>query len=143
MSDRIFAVLLLLGAVSYAIVAYSLEVPFQYEPLGPKPWPILIAVIVSICAVIVLVRPDPEPHWLVGGTLVRHGVLLIGLALYAVLFEPLGFMLTTTVVCAVFALMLRASVLRAGAFGLLMGVAGYYLWTEVLQLNLPAGKIFG
>jgi putative tricarboxylic transport membrane protein len=143
MSDRIFAVLLLLGAVSYAIVAYSLEVPFQYEPLGPKPWPILIAVIVSICAVIVLVRPDPEPHWPVGGTLVRHGVLLIGLALYAVLFEPLGFMLTTTVVCAVFALMLRAPMLWAGAFGLLMGVAGYYLWTELLQLNLPAGKIFG
>jgi putative tricarboxylic transport membrane protein len=143
MSDRIFAVLLLLGAVSYAIVAYSLEVPFQYEPLGPKPWPILIAVIVSIWAVIVLVRPDPEPHWPVGGTLVRHGVLLIGLALYAVLFEPLGFMLTTTVVCAVFALMLRAPMLWAGAFGLLMGVAGYYLWTELLQLNLPAGKIFG
>jgi putative tricarboxylic transport membrane protein len=143
MSDRIFAVLLLLGAVAYAVVAFSLEVPFQYEPLGPKPWPILIAVIVSICAVIVLVRPDPEPHWPTGATLARHGVLLIGLALYAVLFEPLGYMLTTTVVCTVFALMLRAPMLWAGAFGLLMGVPGYYVWTEVLQLNLPAGKIFG
>lgn len=34
--------------------------PFQYEPLGPKPWPILIAVIVSICAVIVLIRPESD-----------------------------------------------------------------------------------
>ncbi len=143
MSDRIFAPLLLLVAVGYALIASSLEVPFQYEPLGPKPWPILIAAIVAICAVIVLIRPDPEPHWPTGATLTRHGVLLIGLALYAILFEPLGFMLMTTVVCTVFALMLKAPVLWAGAFGLLMGVPGYYLWTRVLQLNLPAGTIFG
>lgn len=142
MSDRIFAVLLLVGSAAYAVLAWSFEVPFQYEPLGPKPWPILLAAIISICAVIVLIRPDPEPHWPVGGTLARHGVLLAGLALYAILFEPLGFVVTTTVVCAVFALMLGAPVLWAGAFALLMGIPGYYLWTEVLQLNLPTGAVF-
>lgn len=143
MSDRIFAVLLLVGAAAYAAIAWSFEVPFQYEPLGPKPWPILVAAIVSICAVVVLVRPDPEPHWPVGGTLAKHSVLLLGLVLFAVLFQTLGFMVTTTVVCAVFALMLGAPILWACAFGVLMGVPGYYLWTELLQLNLPAGRIFG
>jgi putative tricarboxylic transport membrane protein len=142
MSDRIFSGILLVVAVFYAAAAYLLEVPFQYEPLGPKAWPILLAILLVICAVLVFLRPEREPAWPVGRGMVAALVLTVGLVLYAVLFEPLGFMVTTTVVCAGFALMLGARWLPAVLFGLLMGVPGYYVWTDILQLNLPLGGIF-
>ncbi|HET6467488.1 MAG TPA: tripartite tricarboxylate transporter TctB family protein [Geminicoccaceae bacterium] len=137
-----FSILLMLVAAAYAAAAIALEVPFQYEPLGPKAWPIVLAVVVILCAVRVLLRPDPEPDWPSGALLTRALVLLGGLLLYAALFETLGFMITTTILCAVFALALGAHRLPALAFALLMGVPGYYLWTRVLQLNLPLGEIF-
>jgi putative tricarboxylic transport membrane protein len=142
MSDRIFAIALLVVAAGYAAMALALQVPFQYEPLGPKPWPIVLAIVISICAVIVLLRPDREPHWPTGPTLHKSLALLVGLVLYAVLFEPLGFMITTTVACAGVALLLGVRIVPALVFGFAMGVPGYFVWTRLLELNLPLGGIF-
>ncbi|QQP92706.1 tripartite tricarboxylate transporter TctB family protein (plasmid) [Skermanella sp. TT6] len=124
MSDRIFSVALLAITAIYAVMAISIEVPFQYEPLGPQAWPILLAIVVGICGVIVLVRPDAEPEWPPRTVLRRAVILLVGLVLYAVLLEPLGFMITTTLVCGTFALMLGAPKIPAVVFALVMGVPG-------------------
>ncbi|MCB1885857.1 MAG: tripartite tricarboxylate transporter TctB family protein [Geminicoccaceae bacterium] len=142
MSDRVFAVVLLLLAAGYAWVAWQIEVPFQYEPLGPKPWPLLLAALLAVCALVVLVRPGREPGWPRGVEMRRSLLLLLLLVLYALLFQPLGYMITTFVVCAGLAFMLGAGLLYALGFGLLVAVPGFFLFTDVLKLNLPWGEVF-
>ena len=142
MSDRLFAVALLLVVAGYAYLAWGIEVPFQYEPLGPKPWPLVLAAVAAICAVIILVRPAAEPKWPRGRGLLRAALLLGALILYAVLFESLGYMLTTFALCLGLSLMLGAKLWRALAFAAVVAVPGYFLFTDALQLNLPWGEVF-
>ncbi len=142
MSDRIFGVALLVMTAIYAVMAATIDVSFQYEPLGPKAWPLVLAVIVAVCTILVILRPDGEPEWPPAETLRKAGIMLLGLVLYAVLLEPLGFMITTTLLCGSYALLLGTRLVPAVVFALVMGVPGYFLWTWVLQLNLPLGGIF-
>ncbi len=54
MYDRIFAGTLLLLSGLLAWAATQFKVPFQYEPLGPKAFPIIIAVILAISSIYLL-----------------------------------------------------------------------------------------
>lgn len=60
---------------------------------------------------------------------------------YAELFEPLGFVIATTLFEPFLARLLRASWLRSAAFGVATGVVGYLLCAGLLNLNLPAGPL--
>ena len=142
MIDRILAVVLLSLGGMYAALAWKLEIPFQYEPLGPKAWPLLLATILAICAVVIALRPDPPPSWPGRVFAWKAFGMLLALEFYAVFFEQLGFMITTTLVSFVLALLIGAKPLPAAAVALALAVIGYYGATEALQLNLPFGQIF-
>ena len=58
MYDRICAAVLLVVAGLMAWLAYQLQVPFQYEPLGPKAFPLILAALIALCALWLLYRPD-------------------------------------------------------------------------------------
>ena len=68
--------------------------------------------------------------------------MVILLSAYAYLFEPLGFILSTVIFCAVMSKLLGASKLEAGLFGVASGFIGYGLCAVLLDLNLPFGAIF-
>jgi putative tricarboxylic transport membrane protein len=141
MIDRVFAAAILLLALGYGSIAFTLEAPFQYDPLGPGAWPSILTVVVALCAVGVLLRPDPDPSWGDARTLTRVGAMLVSLVAYAALFEPLGFIISTAVFCAGTALSLKARPLPALLFGLGLGVIGYLVGVELLSLNLPSGPL--
>lgn len=139
MADRVFAFGALALAAFYGFVALGLKAPFQYDPLGPETWPQLLAVVFALCAAGVLVRPEPEPDWGGAVTLRRLGLSLAALIVYAVLFELLGFIVTTSVYTAGMASWGGVRPLQAVTYGLGLGVLGYFVCTRLLVLNLPAG----
>lgn len=139
MADRIFAFGALLLAAFYGSVALGLKAPFQYDPLGPETWPRLLAVVFALCAAHVLARPDAEPDWGGAATLRRLGLSLAALVVYAVLFEPLGFVVMTSIYVAGTAWWGGVRPVRAALYGLGLGVPGYFICTRLLVLNLPAG----
>ena len=139
MADRIFAVAVLAFAAAYGAVAWGLEAPFAYDPLGPSTWPKILAGVLVLSAAGVLLRPDPNPSWGGAGTLGRVALMVAALSAYAVLFEPLGFVVSTTLYCTGTALAFRARVVPAAVFGVAFGLVGYEVGTQLLALNLPAG----
>ena len=141
MADRIFAVVMLLFAAAYGVVAWGLQAPFAYDPLGPSTWPKILVSVLVLSAVGVLLRPDPNPSWGGSATLGRVGLMVVALSAYAVLFEPLGFVASTALYCTGTALAFRARVLPAVVFGLAFGLVGYEVGTQLLALNLPAGVL--
>lgn len=91
MSQRIFATawLILCGIGLY--IGWGIQSEFSYEPLGPRPFPIVILLLMTLCAFILLVGQQEAIEWPKPYVL-RHLVLLIlSLVIYAWAFEWLGF----------------------------------------------------
>lgn len=142
MADRLFAAVLLLVTLAYGALAFFvIRAPFQYDPLGPESWPRILAVVMAICLAALLWSPDVErfdtdrPSW------VRLAIIVALLIAYAIVFQPLGFILSTTLFTLVVSRLLGAPWVGAAAFGVGTGVGGYLLCAGLLDLNLPAGPL--
>ena len=142
MSDRIFSLLVLAVAAAYAVTASGFQIPFQYEPVGPKAWPMILATVAGLCALYLLVRPDPEPRWGHRRFLRGAAVSAVFLLAYAWAFEWFGFIITTALVSAGFCLLFGGRWRDALAAGAGFGLVGYLVFAYLLQLNLPEGRIF-
>lgn len=142
MADRLFAAALLLVAIGYTyMAAFVIRAPFQYDPLGPETWPQLVGTVAILCTAYLVIRPDVARFEMALPTWARIAILVALLYGYAQLFEPAGFVLSTFGFCTILSLMLGARILPALAFGAVTGLGGYYLATELLALNLPAGVL--
>lgn len=142
MADRIFGCIALAIAFGYGFIAFTIiEAPFQYDPLGPETWPRILAVCACLCCAYIIILPDGTRLRILGTTLTRIAILLILLSGYAYLFEPLGFIVSTTLFCLILSRILGATALQAGLFGVASGGVGYLLCAVILDLNLPEGAI--
>lgn len=139
MADRIFAGVLLMVTLGYAIIAFTaISAPFQYDPLGPESWPRILSVSALLCLLAILWRPDIAGLGMVRRTWVQLGIILLLLLAYAELFEPLGFILSTFLFAALTCVMLGGGWVRAVIFGVAAGGLGYFLGAVLLELNLPS-----
>lgn len=142
MTDRIFAGVLLIVSLAYAVIAFAaISAPFQYDPLGPESWPRILSIVAIICLLVILWKPDTEELGVARRTWFRLAATVILLVAYAELYQPLGFILSTILFGTAMAAMLGAGVPRALAFGVSAGVAGYLLCVTLLDLNLPDGEL--
>ncbi len=140
MVDRLFAGALLLVAIGYTFIAFTaIKAPFQYDPLGPESWPRLLGVAAILCSGYLVAKPDVAGFGLTLPTWGRLAILVVLLFGYAQFYEPAGFILSTFAFCTLLAFMLGARVLPAIGFGAVTGVVGFFLCTEILELNLPDG----
>ena len=142
MADRVFAGVLLAIAIAYAAIAFTaIGAPIQYDPLGPETWPRLLGVAAALCCGWILLRPDVARFDATARTLGRLGAVVAMLALYAFAYEPLGFIPATFVFCTAFALFLGGRIGPVLVFAATTAVAGYFVCTGLLELNLPAGVL--
>ncbi len=142
MADRIFGCIALAIALGYGFIAFTIiEAPFQYDPLGPESWPRILAVAAALCCLYIIIFPDGTRFRVLGTTLARVGLLLVILSAYAYLYEPLGFIVSTTLFCLVLSKILGATFLQAGIFGVASGSFGYLVCAVLLDLNLPEGIV--
>ena len=143
MTDRITGVLLLALAIAFGLHARSFKTNFLTDPLGPQAWPIMLAVLLGLFSLYLIFRPEAEAVWPKPVVLFRQAVLVGGLIVYALLLEPLGFILATVLVMAFMASLLGARWWQAGVTGVVSSVALYVLFNTLLGLPLPAGGLFG
>ncbi|MEL0622966.1 tripartite tricarboxylate transporter TctB family protein [Marinomonas arenicola] len=143
MYDRIFAGTLLVLSGLVAWTAYHFDVPFQYEPLGPKAFPILLSATLAMCSIWLIIKPNPNSWHPTPQTLKK---ILSGLAvmvIYALAFRHAGFIVATTIVATAFSWLFGEKLVKAFLYGLCLSIISYFLLADALQLNVPIGTLFG
>lgn len=142
MVDRIFAGVLLIVTLAYAVIAFTaIKAPFQYDPLGPESWPQILSLVAIACLLVILRKPDTIALGVARQTGFRLVATIALLVAYSELYEPLGFILATILFGAALCAMLGAGLRRAVVFGIAAGIGGYLLCVSLLDLNLPEGAL--
>lgn len=142
-NDRTLGAAALLLAALMAGFGYGLEAPFAYEPVGPKAFPLLTAAVIAVCGLILTIRG--------GGVVPQTGPgvnrallgLCVSLLAYALLFQPLGFIISTTLLMIPIAMIFGARWWQGLLTGAIMAAASYLLFDRVLAVVLPAGVLRG
>ncbi len=143
LNDRVLGIAALIFAALITAFGYDLEPPFSYEPVGPKAFPLLIALIVAICGVRLVIKGGGEVEANPAGANTRIMAMVAYLAAYAFLFQWVGFVVATTVMVALVGRLFGASWVQAFIGGLGMGVGFFFLFDKALDVVLPTGILGG
>jgi putative tricarboxylic transport membrane protein len=142
MSDRILGAACVVASAGMAWSAQGYAAAISYEPVGPRAFPLLLAGLLAIGGLWLIARPalrgvSPYRSVPLRATLLAAGAV----AVYAALFEALGFTLATAVMAVPLGLVFGGTLKQALAAGAGLGVALYFLFDKALDVVLPTGVL--
>ena len=139
LNDRVLGIAALFLAVFLTWFGYDLEAPFAYEPVGPKAFPLMLALVIALCGVRLVykggnaVEPNPE------GANFRITTMILYVVAYAFLFQWLGFIISTTLMTIFVGRLFDGSWVKSIIGGVLMGILFFLLFDKGLDVVLPTG----
>ncbi|MCG8521202.1 MAG: tripartite tricarboxylate transporter TctB family protein [Pseudomonadales bacterium] len=140
--DRILGLGLLVLAVAYGWAAQQWPEPFGgAEGVGPETFPTILSVVLVAGSLYLMIKPDPDARWPVGKSALELLVSVLVLVVYALLLEPLGFVIATTLAVGTLSWRMGAAPKRAFLTGLGSAVVVFVLFNYGLSLSLPAGPL--
>lgn len=141
-ADRILGVALIGLAVFITAQTMQLHVPFSYDPLGPKAFPIGLSVLLAVLSVVLIVRPGPNAEWPRGMLLLKMLGVLGVLLLCSMLFTRVGYLPSMALLVLVLSLLYGASWRKALIGAVLMAIGSYYLFSKAMGIPLPPNGWF-
>lgn len=141
MSDRIFGLLGIALATFYIWAAGEIELSFISDPVGPRTFPYIIGAILALAGVVVILRPDAEPHWPGAGRLAEIALATIVLVAYALLLPELGFVIATALTAAFLTWRLGTAPIWSAVTGVLVSLGIYAVFHLILGLSLARGPL--
>jgi putative tricarboxylic transport membrane protein len=144
--QRIFASALLLACIGLALMAWPYQAPFSYEPVGPRAFPLLMLGLMGLALLYMVFRPAPIVHseddpQLDRETLIKIGICVVLLLVFAGTFEPLGFIVSSILIGIPMARLYGGRWLPSVVIISLMSVGLYLLFDKVMDVPLPLGLL--
>lgn len=137
-TDRLLGLAAVAAAAVMAAAAWNYAAPIAYEPVGPRAFPLLLAAVMAACGAWLAVRPSFSAEFL-------HLRQIAGCAgailAYAVLFQLLGFIVATALMCIPVGLIFGGTLRQCLLTGIGMGVLLYLLFDKLLDVVLPLGVL--
>ncbi|BBD41506.1 tripartite tricarboxylate transporter TctB (plasmid) [Aminobacter sp. Y103A] len=140
---RAAALVLLAVAIAYGIGGATIEYAFSSDPLGPRAFPVMLAVVLGGLSLLYLVWPGRVEAIPTGRALLRVLAIPAILVVSIALFEPLGFAGATFLLTFGAALVFGAPVKHALIGAVLQTALWWTVFAYLLQVYLPAGALFG
>ena len=138
MNERFFLIILILCSACYAYFGLQIEVPFAYDPLGPRTFPVVLGCgLLLLCVFLFLQAGNTE--FVQSG---RVGKLALAVLFYLAAWQFLGFMLATSITVYSIARVLGSSWMQGLLTGLVIAISFYGIFHFLLQVPLPLGNIF-
>jgi putative tricarboxylic transport membrane protein len=134
--DRIFGLVMLVLALGYILSATTIRSSFMSDPVGPRVFPYLVGGVTMLCALMMILRPDPDVDWPVGKTLLNLMLALAALIAYALMIKPLGFIIPTIIVSGILSYQINPKPQLAALTGVGLGVGLFVLFKFILGLGL-------
>jgi putative tricarboxylic transport membrane protein len=144
--QRIFAAVLLLACAGLALMAWPYQAAFSYEPVGPRAFPLLMLGLMALALLYMVFRPAPIKHSedeppLDRETLTKIGICVLLLLVFAGLFEPLGFILSSILIGIPMARLYGGRWLPSIVVTTLMAIGLYLLFDRLMDVPLPLGLL--
>ena len=136
---RLFAASWLLFCAGLAVLAWGFQAPFAYDPVGPRAYPLLLLSLMAVGSIWLLLKPGLLEQRLNPTAALRALLCIAALLAYALLFEVLGFVLSTALAAFAIGLLFTGRLLPCAISGVLMGVLLYGLFDYLLDVPLPLG----
>ena len=143
LNDRVLGIAALIFAALITAFGYDLEPPFSYEPVGPKAFPLILALIIALCGLRLIIKGGGEVEANPQGANARIALMVAYLAGYAFLFQWIGFILATTLMVAFIGRLFQATWAQAFIGGIVMSIGLFYLFDKGLDVVLPTGILGG
>ncbi len=141
MHMRVFSVVWLLLCAGLMVLAWGFKTPFSYDPVGPRAYPLLLLSLMSLGAVWLLINPGSVVAKISIPVAVRAVLCVFTLLGYALLFESLGFIVSTTVAVFCLGLLFTGKPLGCAVTGLSMSLLLFGLFDYLLDVPLPLGVL--
>ncbi len=141
MSDRIFGAFGLVLAIFYSWATLQIEESFLSDAVGPKTFPLAVAVVLGFSSLMILIRPDDEPKWPTVGRLAEIAAAIIVMVLYTELLDVIGFVFDTILATAFLSWRLGARPLGALLTGVGTAVGIFVIFHLLLGLSLARGPL--
>lgn len=141
MSDRLLGLFALMIAGGMAALASGYTAPFEYEPVGPRAFPLLLALCMAACGAWMFARPGREEAFARGTPLRNIALCGTAIVIYALLFQLLGFIVATALMSLPVGRIFGGSWRQSAATGIGMGVVLFVLFDKLLDVVLPAGVL--
>jgi len=139
MNDRMLGVGALLLSAFLVWFGYDLHAPVSYEPLGPNAFPLLIAAVVAVCGALLVKKGGGQADANPPGANQRIALMVATIVGYALLFQPLGFILSTALMTAVIGRIFGGAWRKTAPAGLVLGFSFFGLFDWGLDVVLPTG----
>ena len=139
MSDRIFGGVGLVFALLFIWAAFHIELSFISDPVGPRTFPIIVAIVMAIASLIIIIKPDVEPHWPGIARLLEIAGAAGVMVAYALALPIVGFLIATAVASAFLTWRLGTTPVWSVVSGVLTSVGIYTVFHLILGLSLARG----
>ncbi|MCB1390785.1 MAG: tripartite tricarboxylate transporter TctB family protein [Rhodobacteraceae bacterium] len=136
LADRIFGLVLIVVALFYLYSATHIQTSFLSDPVGPRIVPYLIGGMVILCALVLVLRPDPDADWPGLATLLQLAIALAVLIGYATAVRPWGFIIPTAIAAGILSYQINPKPVGAAATGIGLSVGLFVMFKMVLGLGL-------
>lgn len=136
---RLFAAIWLLFCAVLAVVAWGFQAPFAYDPVGPRAYPLLLLALMAAGSLWLLCKPGLFEQTLNTRAALRATLCVLTLLAYALMFETLGFIVSTALAAFALGLLFTGRLIPCAISAVLMGVLLYGLFDYLLDVPLPLG----
>jgi len=145
--ERLFSGLMALVCFGLIYLAYGYTAPIAYDPIGPRPYPILIFSLLALGTLVVTFRPAQFTKIIDLGfnkAIIRNLILcVIALLVYGMFFESLGFPVATTLMSFAVGLLFDGKPVKTFIFSVIISIALFILFDLFLDVKLPLGLLSG
>ena len=137
-SDRIFGLVVVMGALAFFAGALQIQTSFLSDPVGPRVFPMLIAASALLCGLVLIAKPDAEPEWPALAAWGNMAIALVVLVSYALLIWPMGFLASTALAAAGVSYLIEKNARTAALTGLGLSLVLFVIFKYGLGLGLFA-----
>ncbi|MBJ3776770.1 tripartite tricarboxylate transporter TctB family protein [Acuticoccus mangrovi] len=139
MSDRILGLVGLVVAALYVWQATLIEESFITDVVGPKTFPIILAILMAATSLYFILRPDKGPEWPTGARLFELLMAIAVLVLYALYLPQVGFVIATAIAAGYLTWRLGSRPLASLLIGIATALGIWVVFKLILGLSLAEG----
>ncbi len=141
MSDRLLGAVCVVASAAMAWAAQDYAAAISYEPVGPRAFPLLLAVGLGLSGLWLVLRPTAGSAAFSDVPWKATALCAAAVLVYALLFQWLGFALATTLMALPVGMAFGGSWKQSLAGGAALGLVLFLLFDKVLDVVLPTGPL--